>query len=90
MEGLPGWPARSVTAAVWKAEAEAETGHQHLHEARLSSLLRAVAQRRARIDSSKRSHDASSRKALTTAITREKRHDKKTWEELKTGNRKVK
>lgn len=31
-EGLPGWPVGTVTAAVWKGEAEAETDCQHLHE----------------------------------------------------------
>lgn len=38
-EGLPGRPIGSVTAAVWKGEAEAETECQHLHEAPSWSLL---------------------------------------------------
>lgn len=31
-EGLPGWPLGPVTAVVWKGEAEAERGHQNLHD----------------------------------------------------------
>lgn len=32
-EGLSGRPVGPVMAVVWKGEAEAERGHQHLHEA---------------------------------------------------------
>lgn len=45
-EGLPGWPLGPVTAVVWKGEAEAERGHQNLHEVRSHLRVVTMAQQR--------------------------------------------